>query len=77
MTQENMLQTMSEVMLLGRKRKKWTQKECADKIGISRTYYSDIENGKSFPSFEVIIKINELFPFFLITNDADRKKVNL
>lgn len=71
-----MLQIMGEAMLLGRKRNKWTQQECADKIGISRTYYSDIENGKSFPSFEVVIKINDLFPFFLLSNDADRKVVS-
>lgn len=77
MAHNNILQNMSEAMLLGRKRKKWTQQQCATKIGISRTYYSDIENGKALPSFEVILKINELFPFFLMINDAERKKVNL
>lgn len=76
MANELMIQSMSESMLIGRKRKKWTQKQCADKIGISRTYYSDIENGKAFPSFEVLMRINSLFPFFFVVNDADRNEVS-
>lgn len=75
MKYEHIIQDISETMLIGRKRKKWTQQKCADALGISRTYYSDIENGKVMPSFEIVLRINDLFPFFLIVKDADRKRV--
>ncbi|MBZ6527805.1 helix-turn-helix transcriptional regulator [Aerococcaceae bacterium DSM 111021] len=75
MDREKIIQNISESMLIGRKRKKWTQKQCADAIGISRTYYSDIENGRTLPSFNVLLKINQLFPFFLINKDADSERV--
>lgn len=59
-------------MLLGRKNKKWTQIEAAEKLGISRSYYSEIETGTSLPSLSLVLKINNVFPFFLLINDADR-----
>lgn len=55
-----------------RKRRKWTQQETADRIGISRSYYSDIENGSAFPSSKTLFNINDVIPIFLIPNDADR-----
>lgn len=57
-----------------RKQRNWTQKEVSEKIGISRSYYSDIENGRSLPSGKVLFKINEVLPIFLTINDADRDK---
>lgn len=59
-------------MLVGRKNKKWTQLEAAEKLGISRSYYSEIETGTSLPSLSLVLKINNVFPFFLLINDADR-----
>jgi len=52
---------------------KWTQKQTAEFIGISRGFYSDLENGKSKPSYDTLMKINKVFPFFLNTNDAFRE----
>lgn len=53
-------------------RRKWTQKEVAEKSGISRSYYADIENGRTLPSSGVLFNINNVLPIFLIINDADR-----
>lgn len=55
-----------------RRRRKWTQKEAAKKIGISRSYYSDIENGHTLPSSKILFSINKVMPIFLLINDADR-----
>ncbi|MGX7395440.1 helix-turn-helix domain-containing protein [Carnobacterium mobile] len=63
---------LQNTMLIGRKNKKWTQVEAAEQLGISRSYYSEIETGISLPSLSLVIKINSVFPFFLLINDADR-----
>jgi len=57
-----------------RTKRKWTQKETSEKIGISRSYYSDIENGRSFPSGKILLNINNVLPIFLVINDADRSQ---
>lgn len=69
---ENFQKQLQTTMLIGRKNKKWTQLEAAKQLGISRSYYSEIETGVSLPSLSLIIKINNTFPFFLLINDADR-----
>lgn len=43
-----------------RKSKKLTQKELADILGIKRNTYSDWENGKTEPSFEILVKLPDL-----------------
>lgn len=63
---------LSDTMLIGRKNNKWTQMDAAEVLGISRSYYSEIETGISLPSLSLVIKINNVFPFFLLQNDADR-----
>lgn len=55
-----------------RKELKMTQEEVAHKVGISRSYFSDIENGKAFPSGRVLLRINNVLPIFLDVNDVDR-----
>ena len=55
-----------------RLRQNKTQLEVSKSVGISRSYYSDIENGRSFPSGKVLLKINEVLPIFLIINDVKR-----
>jgi len=42
-----------------RQKSKWTQKETAQKIGISRSYYVDIENDRTLPSFTYFLPIND------------------
>lgn len=54
-----------------RLKRKWTQKDAAKKIGISRSYYSDIENGRILPSGKTLFKINNVLPIFLNINDVN------
>lgn len=55
-----------------RRKNGWTQQETAIRVGISRSYYCDIENGKKTPSGKLLFKINEVLPIFLTKNDADK-----
>lgn len=59
--------------LLKKKREKLqlTQKQVADKVKISRSYYSDIENGRTIPSVNVLLRLNSIMNIFLISNDVD------
>jgi len=59
--------------LLKKKREKLqlTQKQVADKVKISRSYYSDIENGRTIPSVNVLLRLNNIMNIFLISNDVD------
>ena len=43
-----------------RKLKDLTQEQVADKVGISRTYYSQIENGERNPATTVIMDISKV-----------------
>jgi len=43
-----------------RKLKDLTQEQVADKVGISRTYYSQIENGERNPAATVIMDISKV-----------------
>jgi len=43
-----------------RKIKGMTQQEVADRVGISRTYYSQIENGERDPATTVITTITKV-----------------
>jgi putative transcriptional regulator len=52
---------MREQLFELRNKANLTQKEVADKIGISRAAYSNIENGKRNPSYKVMKKIAVLF----------------
>lgn len=48
-----------------------TQKEVAEKLEISRSYYSDLENDRYFPSGKLLIRMNDEFEIFdLIKNDG-------
>lgn len=62
-------------LILKEKRKslKLTQKEMAAKIGISRSYYGDIETGRTIPSGKVFLKINEITSIFLLNDDVGKK----
>lgn len=48
------------------------QRELADNLGVSRTYISDLENGRYLPSAQLLFKINkELRLFIFIKNDGN------
>lgn len=44
-----------------RKKRKLTQKELADKLGIARTTYSGYENGNREPDFDTVQKLADFF----------------
>ncbi len=50
----------NELIKKRRIEKNLTQQEVADKIGISRNYLSDIENGRYNPSFKRAIQLATL-----------------
>ncbi|MFA7745937.1 helix-turn-helix domain-containing protein [Salinicoccus roseus] len=60
------------ILKRGRISRNWTQDKASKEIGISRSYYSDIENGRTIPSGQTLFAINEVIPIFLPFNDADR-----
>ena len=41
----------------------WTQAYVADQIGISRVAYTFIENSKRKPSYDVLVKLLDLFGY--------------
>ncbi len=45
----------------------------AAKIGISRSYYGDIETGRTIPSGKVFLKINEITSIFLLNDDVGKR----
>lgn len=56
-----MSNVLGENLAFFRRKKKYTQKELAEKIGVTPSFISHIENGISSPSDETLIKIsNEL-----------------
>lgn len=54
------MKLLSETLVEKRKEIELTQQEMAKKIGVSRQYYNDIENGKRQPSVGTAKKIGEL-----------------
>ena len=44
-----------------RLKNKWTQQYVADKIGITKSAYSNIENKNRSPSLKVAIRLQNLF----------------
>lgn len=50
------LNKFNDLIRKKRTEKKLTQQELADKIGITRNYLSDVENGRYNPSFKTAIK---------------------
>ena len=46
---------------LCRVREGYTQKELANKLGISKEHYNKVENGKLSPGRDLVIKLDLLF----------------
>ena len=38
-----------------------TQEEMADKLGVTRTFYSNVENGKNSTSYKFLKKLQKVF----------------
>lgn len=75
---------MREILKQERVRQNMTQKELADRAGISRVHYTQIENASNNknPSLEVAIKIKHALNYnddnlFLITNGPNKNNISL
>ena len=44
-----------------REKRGWTQKYVAEKVGITQTMLLKIETGKRKPSYDVLVKLEDLF----------------
>ena len=53
-----------------RKRLGYTQNQMARLIGISRSYYAEIESGKVLPSSKLLFKINDVVKIIFFNNDV-------
>ena len=62
-----------ELLRQERTKRELTQEEVAKKVGISRSYYGDIETGRTLPSGRTFLKINDVLPIFLVINDVGTK----
>ena len=56
-----MKEQIAELLKKVRNEKGWTQQYVADKVGISRVYYTDMENGRYTPSLKVLARLSVLF----------------
>lgn len=57
MDREEIIDCVAETIRIERLRKKLTQQELAEKIGISTKYLNLIENQKSNPSIVVVVQL--------------------
>ena len=54
---------MKLVLRQERENKRMTQKEVSKRIGVTRVAYTYIENGKRKPSYDVLVKLLDLFGY--------------
>ena len=52
---------MKLVMRRQRERRGWTQKQVADQVGVTLSLIQKIETGQRKPSYEVLVKLEDLF----------------
>ncbi|WP_250278977.1 helix-turn-helix domain-containing protein [[Clostridium] colinum] len=60
MTKNDLIQLSSRIKSR-RKSLAYTQEDIAEKLGLSYSHYSKIENAISFPSLDTLIKISKIF----------------
>jgi transcriptional regulator with XRE-family HTH domain len=58
-----------------RKKRGLTQNELSKILGISRSYYSDIENGRLLPSSTILFEMNKVLKIFTM-NDVNSVNKN-
>lgn len=51
---------IAETLRDARKRKRLTQTEVAESVGVSRAYYADVERGRYNPSLKLMSKLAKL-----------------
>ena len=52
---------MTLIIKQERKKRDWTQESIANEVHVTRTQISDIENGISKPSYDVLVRLEDLF----------------
>ncbi len=73
-----MLKFADNILYL-RNQKKWSQKDLAERLSITRDRYKSYENGRSQPPFELLIQISKLFHIsidLLLTVDIKRYPID-
>ncbi|WP_404444292.1 helix-turn-helix domain-containing protein [Sutcliffiella horikoshii] len=69
----------SEKLKVERNNKGWSQEDLAKQLFVSRQSVSKWENGQSFPSIEIIIRLSDLFEItideLLISDEELKQKV--
>lgn len=64
-----------------RQKHNWTQEYVAQKTGITQTMFQKIETGQRKPSYEVLVKLEDLFntnhrQLFAVVDDAPNSQEN-
>lgn len=54
---------MKTILEQERINRQWTQEYVAKQIGVSRTAFNHIENNKRKPSYDVLVKLLDLFGY--------------
>lgn len=54
---------MNTLMRQEREQKGWTQKYVAQQIGVTKAAVHDMETGRRYPSFKVLVKLLDLFGY--------------
>jgi HTH-type transcriptional regulator / antitoxin HipB len=60
-----------------RRRRGWTQQELADRVGVSRTFVSQLELGKPTTELALALRTLETLGIRLIATDPDRENPDL
>ncbi len=69
---EKMRTEIGKLLKDERTKRSLTQEQTATLLGISRSYYADLETGRYYPSGRLIMKLNDVFNlFYLIENDGN------
>ena len=63
-----------------RKRRNWKLQEVADKIGVTKATVHDLETGRYKPSYEILIKLEDLFKkshrwLFAVADDTNQSQL--
>lgn len=72
------MEKIGTVLKTAREKAGLTQAELAERAGVTRAYYADVERGRYTPSLRVLSKLSEILNIdlnFLKENDGNTSKV--
>lgn len=73
------MEKIKTVLKAAREKAGLTQIELAEKAGVTRAYYADVERGRYTPSLRVLSKLSEILNIdlnFLKENDGNTSKMS-